>query len=85
MYTGGLIGPPGTTWEYPGSFSGTPVFLGCGDVDGHVPRTRVDESEEVFARMGASVTKRIYPGMGHLVNEDEVEFTRTLMDDLLAR
>jgi len=82
LYSGGLIGPPGTTWEYPGSFDGTPVFLGCSDVDAHVPKTRVDESAAVFQRMGATVTERIYPGMGHLVNEEEIAFTRTLLDEI---
>ena len=81
-YSGGLIGPPGTVWEYDGSFEGTPVFLGCSDVDAHVPKTRVDESTGVFERMGARVTKRIYPGMGHLVNEDEIAFTRDLMREI---
>jgi predicted esterase len=82
--SGGLIGAPGTTWGYPGSFDGTPVFLGCSDADAHVPKTRVDESAEVFARMGAQVTKRMYPGMGHLVNEDEIVFTQSVMDRVLA-
>jgi phospholipase/carboxylesterase len=81
-YTGGLIGPPGTPRNYPGSFDGTPMFLGCSDVDGHVPKTRVDESAEVFTRMGATVTERIYPGMGHIVNDDEIAFTQQLMDQL---
>jgi predicted esterase len=82
LYSGGLIGPPGTTWEYPGSFSGTPVFLGCSDVDSHIPKTRVEESTAVFRRMGAAVTERIYPGMGHLVNDDEIAFTQGLLDAL---
>jgi len=82
LYSGGLIGPPGTTWEYPGSFDGAPVFLGCSDVDAHVPKTRVDESAAVFQRMGATVTERIYPGIGHLVNEEEIAFTRTLLDEI---
>ena len=82
LYSGGLIGPPGTTWEYPGSFDGAPVFLGCSDVDAHVPKTRVDESAAVFQRMGATVTERSYPGMGHLVNEEEIAFTRTLLDEI---
>jgi phospholipase/carboxylesterase len=82
IYSGGLIGPPGTTWSFPGQFHGTPVFLGCSDVDVHVPHARVLESAEVFTRMGATVTTRIYPGMGHLVNEDEIEFTRALMDSI---
>jgi len=82
-YSGGLIGPPGTTWTYPGSFDRTPVFLGCSDVDSHVPKTRVDESAAMFAKMGGAVTERIYPGMGHLVNDDEITFTRGVLHDLL--
>jgi predicted esterase len=82
-YTGGLIGPPGTTWNDEGSFDGTPVFLGCSDVDSHVPKSRVDESAAVFTRMGAAVIERIYPGMGHIVNEDEISFTQTLLDTLM--
>ena len=81
-YTGGLIGSPGTTWEFPGSFDGTPVFLGCSNVDAHIPKERVEETAAVFARMGANVTKRIYPGMGHVVNEDEIAFTQALLDTL---
>ena len=83
-FTGGLIGPPGTTWNYPGSFDGTPVFLASSDVDHHVPLSRVHESAEVFERMGASVTKRVYPGMGHIVNDDEIAFTKALLDGIRA-
>jgi len=68
----GLIGPPGTPRDYAGSFGGTPVFLGCSDVDSHVPLARVQESRDVLSRMGAVVTERIYPGMGHTVNADEI-------------
>jgi predicted esterase len=77
--SGGLIGPPGTPREYPGSFEGTPVFLGCSDRDPHIPRERVDESAEVLRRMGAEVTERIYPAMGHTVNADEMELVRGLV------
>jgi predicted esterase len=85
LYSGGLIGAPGTTWEYPGSFDGTPIFLGCSDVDAHVPKTRVDETAAVFTRVGAAVTERIYPGMGHLVNDDEIAFTRSVIEGILPR
>jgi predicted esterase len=84
LYSGGLIGPPGTTWEYPSSFERAPVFLGCSDVDPHVPEPRVQESAAVFERMGATVTKRIYPGMAHTINPDEIRFTQSLMDNVLA-
>jgi predicted esterase len=82
VYSGGLIGPPGTFWEFEGDFDGTPVFLGCSDVDAHVPAARVRQSAEVFRRSGAEVTERIYPGMGHLVNEDEIEFARGLLSSV---
>ena len=74
--SGGLIGPPGTPRDYDGAFDGTPVFLGCSDVDPHIPVERVRESAEVFRRMGARVDERIYPGMGHTVNADEIAAVR---------
>lgn len=83
--SGGLIGPPGTPRDYPGTLDGTPVFLGCSDIDPHIPKERVDESEEVLRRMGAQVTKRIYPGMPHTVNEDEVEWVRELLAGLVRQ
>lgn len=70
--SGGLIGPPGTPRQYAGSFTGMPVFLGCSDVDPHIPLERVHETADVFRRMGASVDERIYPRMGHTVNGDEL-------------
>jgi predicted esterase len=77
--SGGLIGPDGTPRSYPGSFDGTPVFLGCSDVDTHVPAERVRETGRVFEKMGAVVTMRLYPGMGHIVNDDEVNTVRAMM------
>ena len=80
--SGGLIGPPGTPRSYEGSLAGTPVFLGCSDRDPHIPRERVDETAEVLRRMGAEVTERIYPALGHTVNEDELEQVRRMMEGL---
>ena len=82
-FSGGAIGRPGTTWNYPGDLSGTPVFFGCSDVDAHVPEARVRESAAVCERMGAKVTTKIYPGMGHLVNDDEIAHARVLLDEVL--
>jgi len=80
IFSGGAIGPPGTRWDYPGRFDGTPVFLGCSDRDPHIPAARVTETAEIFTRMGADVTTRIYPGMGHLVNDDEIAFAQGMLD-----
>jgi phospholipase/carboxylesterase len=75
----GLIGPPGTPRNYPGSLSGTPIFVGCSDVDGHIPLARVHESCAVLGNMDAVVTERIYPGLGHTVNDDEIAQVRKLL------
>lgn len=82
--SGGLIGPDGTARDYEGSFDGTPIFLGCSDIDPHIPAARVRHSAEVLRRMGADVTMRLYPGMGHAVNEEELEFVRSMLSDLVA-
>lgn len=79
-FSGGLIGAPGTRWSEEGNFAGAPVFLGCSDVDPHVPKSRVEETAAVFRQLGAEVTLRLYPGMGHLVNQDELAIARTLID-----
>jgi len=78
----GLIGPRGTPRNYAGALGGTPVFLGCSDVDAHIPLGRVHESREVFEKLGGEVTERIYPGMGHTVNEDEVAHITKLLASL---
>lgn len=77
--TGGLLGPPGTPRDYPGSFDGTPVFLGAGDPDPHVPFARVQETASVLSRMQASVDLRRYPGLPHTINDDELEACRDLV------
>jgi predicted esterase len=78
--SGGLIGPPGSSLDHSGSFEGTPVFLGCSDVDPHIPKDRVLESADSLRRQAAEVTVRLYPGMGHEVNEDELGEVRRLID-----
>lgn len=77
--SGGLIGPDGTPRDYPGDFQRTPVFLGCSDVDPYIPKERVIEAGQVFERMGADVTVRLYPGMAHTVSADEIEEVRKIV------
>jgi predicted esterase len=76
----GLIGPPATRWNGESALSGTPAFLGCSDVDPHIPLWRVRETEEALGRMGATVDTRIYPGAPHAVNADEVEALQALLE-----
>jgi len=77
--SGGLIGPDGTPRDYAGSLDGTPIFLGCSDVDFHVPQERVHHTAEVLQRLGGDVSVRLYPNMDHTINQDETEFVRGMM------
>ncbi len=79
VLTGGLIGPDGAARDYAGSLTGTPIFLGSSDVDAHVPLARVHETVEVLSRLGADVTTRIYPGMGHSIVADEIAHFERLL------
>lgn len=82
--SGALIGPDDTPRDYKGSLAGTPVFLGCSDVDVHVPKERVHESAEVMRRLGGEVTGRLYPNMDHTVNQDEIEFVWEMMRKVVS-
>ncbi len=80
--SGGIIGDSININEYMGDLKETPLFMGCSDIDAHIPVQRLDETEKVFKKLGASVQKNIYPGMGHLVNEDEIRHIQELTDRL---
>jgi len=84
VFSGGLIGPPGYSRDYSGPLGGTPVFLGCSDTDVHIPEERVHESAAVFERLGAQVTKRIYPNMGHTIIQDEIDHAQKILHAVLA-
>ncbi|WP_252700749.1 alpha/beta hydrolase [Natronosalvus vescus] len=84
-FSGGLIGPEGTPREYEGSLEGTPAFFGCSDRDPHIPLERVHESVEVYEELEADVTERIYEGMGHTVNQDELDAFAEIVVDAAER
>ncbi|MEM1043238.1 MAG: dienelactone hydrolase family protein [Bacteroidota bacterium] len=91
VLSGGLIGreqlrgadpPADKRLDYEGDLAGTPVFLGCSDVDPHIPLVRVEDSADALGRLGAEVTLQVYPGMGHTVNDDKIEYVRRLLNRL---
>jgi predicted esterase len=86
---GGLIGLSAALIEngnqpriYDGSLAGTPVFLGCSDMDAHIPQDRVVRSSDLFLGLGAQVTLRLYPGMGHTVNDEEVNIVKQMLESV---
>ena len=82
VFSGGLIGPPGTPRDYDGSLNGTPVFIGCSDVDFHIPVERVEETAVTLANLGASVNKKIYANMGHTIIQDEINQAQQIVNNL---
>ena len=81
--SGGLIGTDDEITGYAGSLDGTSVFLGCSDVDFHIPKERVVASAKALEGIGGDVTIKLYPGMGHTVNEDEIEHVKQIMQAVL--
>ncbi len=82
--SGALIGPDDTPRDYKGSLEHTPVFLGCSDVDFHVPKERVQHTAGILRNLGGIVTERLYPNMDHSVNQDEIMFVRSMQQLLVT-
>ncbi|PSQ83986.1 MAG: phospholipase [Bacteroidetes bacterium QH_2_63_10] len=83
--SGGLIGPDDAPFEFEGTLDGTPVVLGCSDQDPYIPQERVHETANVLQAMDAEVTTRIYEGLGHTTNEDELQHVRSLLHRYVDR
>ncbi len=79
ILSGGLIGDTLDLTLYKGDLQGTPVLLGCSDIDPHIPLARVQESEEILIKLGGAVTKQIYPNAPHTVFEEEIAFINQVL------
>ncbi|NWF64776.1 MAG: dienelactone hydrolase family protein [Chloroflexi bacterium] len=82
-FSGGYIGPLGQARAAAGRLDGMPAFIGCSDIDPHIPLERVQETTALLTTMGASVTERIYPKMDHTINDEELELARQLIEKRL--
>lgn len=79
VFSGGYIGPLDMRRTPAGDLGGMPALIGCSDVDPHIPLERVKETAALLGEMGAEVTERIYPGMGHTINDEEIELAGNLV------
>ncbi|MCL7418406.1 MAG: alpha/beta hydrolase [Halalkalicoccus sp.] len=82
VLSGSLLGPE-VRKEYAGSIGGTPVFLGCSSDDPYVAAARIHGTARVFERLNGDVTSRLYEGLGHAINDDEMQTINTLVDQLV--
>lgn len=79
IFSGGYVGPLDIKRQANGELNGMPAFLGCSDMDPHIPLERVRETTALLQAMGAKVTEKIYPSMGHTIIEDEIELARQVI------
>lgn len=84
VFSGGLIGDEVSASNYHGSLNGTPSFLGCSNIDPHIPLERVHETENILRGMGADVTAKIYKGMGHTINQDEINIANSIISEVIS-
>ncbi len=83
VFSGGYIGALNQEREPNGDLKNTPVFIGCSDIDPHIPLQRVQETTKLLQAMNAEVTERIYPNMGHTINDEEIEFANQIIQKSL--
>ena len=53
VFSGGYIGPLGELRKANGNVGAMPAFLGCSDIDPHIPLQRVKETTALLTEMGA--------------------------------
>ncbi len=82
-FSGGVVGPDHTPRNYEGNFAETLVFMGCSDIDPHIPKARFLETSALYERLGANVTAKLYPNMPHTIVEDEIAVARQLFEQSL--
>ena len=82
VFSGGLIGESIDPQAYTGSLAETPIFGGCSDTDPHIPRERFEISGQVLANLGGEVDFRVYPGMDHTINLDELTTAKALIENV---
>lgn len=85
VFSGGLIGEDEeiTKREYAGDMEKTPVYIGCDENDPHIPKERVELTSNVYEKLNADTTLRIYSGLGHTIHPEGIDFlNKSLMDNI---
>lgn len=82
--SGGVMGPLEEDRAIDGSRDGMNVFIGCGDQDSHIALPYAKKSAKLLRNAGATVDYRTYQGMGHTINDDELQALRDAVQRLIA-
>lgn len=82
VFTGGLMGVPGTVRRAGPSLTGLRVLLTGSDADDWIPEASTRETAETLRRLGAEVTLHVYHGRAHVVGDDELAEARGILERL---
>ncbi|SHN17082.1 phospholipase/carboxylesterase [Cyclobacterium lianum] len=80
-FTGGLIGQTLAEDRYQGDLRNTPVFIGAGRNDFHVPFSRIEATDRILGQMGARVKVAGFDDRLHSIREDEIDMARQFVLD----
>ena len=81
IFSGGLIGHRINEDSYTGNLQKTPIFIGCSDVDTHIPLQRIHKTDSILSSVNGDVTKVIYPNFGHTINKDEINHLNKIISN----
>ncbi len=81
IFSGGLVGYRINEDSYTGNLHKTPIFIGCSDVDTHIPLQRIHKTNSILSSINGDVTKVIYPNFGHTINKDEIDHLNKIISD----
>ncbi len=85
-FTGGLLGPRGTTWDVPvRAWSGMPVVLGGSREDPWVPYDRMQETATVMRSGGAVVESYYRDGKEHAVYAPQLGVAQDILTSLVGQ
>ncbi|CAM3236308.1 VOC family protein [Deinococcus saxicola] len=84
---GGVVALSGAliTLDEQGDLDGLPVFMGNAPDDAHIPLDRFQASAELLRSRGAAVDARVFPGLGHAINAEELDAMRALMQAVVGQ
>lgn len=78
IFSGGVIGPNDELADFQGDLKRTPVYVGGSENDPFIPKHRIENTAKIFAELNADVTFKVYPGGGHTIMQEEVDWLSSL-------
>lgn len=80
ILSGAIMGTMDRDYDYSGSLSGVPVFIGGVDNDSWVKPPQFERTRDVLADLGADVTLQVLQGSEHTIRKSEIEHVSQMIN-----